>query len=333
MQALIVREAGKLELADIPSPRIGAYDALVKIEVCGICNSTDHKLIEGKMFWAPPFPIVLGHESVGTVVEASKKVRKFKVGDRVTRPLAFWPGSGGGLNVAMGGFAEYGIVRDGLAMATDGDRSLAEDYNVQRQLIVPAHLQPAEASLAISLAETASVFRHLPNLRGKSVVIAGTGVVGLAFGLWAKLSGATVVTVGRRAERLKLARQLGADAAISTQDANWLSQIREAAGGPVSGILEATGDAPLAEQLLSVLDPQGFAVAYGVPPTGVSYSSRWQNANVEEHLSFAWVADLMARGWVKPEWFISRVWPLREAVAAFEQVEQGKVIKGFIRMD
>jgi D-arabinose 1-dehydrogenase-like Zn-dependent alcohol dehydrogenase len=47
----------------------GPYEALVKMEACGICSSTDAKVVDGTMYWAPPFPLVLGHESVGRVVE------------------------------------------------------------------------------------------------------------------------------------------------------------------------------------------------------------------------------------------------------------------------
>ncbi len=94
MKALVVPQAGKLQLANIPPPEISPYDALVRIEACGICNSTDQKLIEGTMYWAPPFPITLGHEAVGTVIEVGAKVRKFKVGDRVTRPIYVPPLAG-----------------------------------------------------------------------------------------------------------------------------------------------------------------------------------------------------------------------------------------------
>lgn len=332
MKALVVPEAGALEIQDIPDPEIGPYDALVRIEVCGICNSTDDKLIAGKMFWAPPFPFVLGHESVGTVVQVGSKVRKYEIGDLVTRPVAFWPGSRQALNVAKGGFAELGMVRDGAAMAADGDTSLADDYDAQRQLVVPKGLDPRDAALAISLSETASVLKHLPNLRGKRVVVAGTGVTGLAFTLWVKLAGGFVITLGRRAERLRKAAKLGADVTINTGNQNYLDEIREAGSGSIDGLIEATGDTELAEHLLAVLQPRGFASAYGVPPVGTQYHPRWETAVVEEHLSFAWVADLIERGWVQTNWFISHAWEFDDVLTAFSQAKRGEVTKGFVRI-
>jgi NADPH:quinone reductase-like Zn-dependent oxidoreductase len=98
---------------------------------------------------------------VGRVVQVGNKVRKFKVGDRVTRPI-YVPPQGESVNSAMGGFAEYGIVTDAQALADDGDASLLEDYNALRQIVVPPHLSTRDAALCISLSETASVLRHLP---------------------------------------------------------------------------------------------------------------------------------------------------------------------------
>lgn len=332
MKALVVTAPGQLEVQEIARPNIGPYEALVQIEVCGICNSTDHKLIEGTMYWAPPFPFVLGHESVGRVVEVGEKVQRFRVGDRVTRPI-YIPPSGGAISAAMGGFAEYGIVTDAQARAADGDDSMLTDYNALRQLVVPADIAPQEAALAISLSETASVLRHLPNPRGQKIVVAGTGVAGLAFVLWFKLAGAHIIALGRRQERLQKARELGADATIDSRDPDFLQQIQCAAGGPVDGLLEATGDTPLASQLLDILRPDGFACAYGVPPSGTNYDPHWKTAIVEEHLSFEWVVDLMRRGWIQPEWFASHSWPFGKVIEAFQQAELGEVTKGFVEMN
>jgi threonine dehydrogenase-like Zn-dependent dehydrogenase len=312
-------------------PQPGPYDALVRMEVCGVCNSTDTKLVHGSMYWGPPPPFLIGHESVGTVVEIGPKVRRFRVGDRVTRVLAYWPGGDLPMRIGNGGFAEYGLVRDGLAMAEEGDPSLARDYNVLREVVVDPAVSARDAALAISLAEAASVLNYLPAVRNQTIIVAGTGVVGYALGLFLKLAGARVVTLGRRAERLAKAVELGADAVVDTRAGDIEAALAEATGGLADGAIEATGDAGLAEQVAAAVKPDGFCSAYGVPPKGVSYGPRWVTSRVEEHESFAWVTDLLRRGWVDPEWFVTHEWPLADAVEAFAQVERGEVLKGFVR--
>ena len=332
MKALIVSQAGQLEFADIGCPEIGPYSALVRIEACGICNSTDHKLIAGTMFWAPPFPIVLGHESVGTVVARGAKVQKFQIGDRVTRPVYVPPPGQTALHAANGGFAEFGVVWDLPAMLQDGNRSLETDYNAQRQLIVPPDISPVQAALAISLSETASVLQHLPEVRGRNIVVAGTGVAGLTFGLWLKLAGARVITVGRRGQRLAKAQTMGADVLVDTKQGGWREELRQAVGGLADGLIEATGDAALAGELVGLLKPGGFASAYGVPPTGTTYPAPWKPSVVEEFLSFEWVISLLRHRWIQPEWLVTHTWPFAQALEAFRQVDRGEVLKGFIVM-
>lgn len=328
MKAVIVSSVGRLEVADVEAPRPGPYDALVQIEACGFCNSTDAKLIEGRMSWGPPCPFVLGHESVGTVLEVGARVRRFCRGDRVTRAMAFWPGERAPLGCANGGMAEYGIVRDAAAMAADGDSSLVDDYNAVRQCVLPKEMSALDGAIAIGLAETASVLRRLPALRGTTVVVAGTGAAGLAFAMWLKFSGARVITLGRREDRLAQALCFGADAAVNTRGESFLDEVRETAGGRIDGIIEATGDAALAGTLLPLVSDDGFACAYGMPPKGVSYGPRWQAAAVEEHLALDWVLDVVERGWVLPEWFLTHKWKLADADEAARQVARGEVLKG-----
>lgn len=328
MRALVVPQRGRLKIEPIAPPAINDYQALVRMECCGICNSTDWKIINGQMSWAGPFPLVLGHESIGKVVQIGEKVRKFKVGDRVTRPV--YPKSET-MNSAFGGFGEYGIVTDAQAMADDGDSSLAGDYVALRQNVVRAGIDPVHAALAISLAETASGLIDLPNLRNRQIIVAGTGIAGLAFILWCKLAGAHVIALGRRAERLELARRLGADVAINTKDQDWVVQSLSQTNGGADGIIEAVGDVQLAGHLLKLRKPQGFAAAYGAPPDGQAYPEQWDAMNVREQVCYDWVCDLLQRRWINPDWFITHTWQFDEVVEAFERVQQGRVLKGFVR--
>jgi len=330
MKSLVIPAAGQLAFADIPRPVPTAYQALVRMEACGFCNSTDHKLVEGTMYWAPPFPLILGHESVGRVIEVGARVTTFRPGDLVTRPIYIAPPEGCDYLPAAGGFAEYGLVHDLPAMLADGDDSLANDYAALRQMVLPPQMSALDGALAISLSETASVLAFLPTVRHRTVLVAGTGIVGVAFCHWLKLAGARVIVLGRRRERLEKALAFGADVAISTLDAAWQSQILQAAGGKVDGMLEATGDAALATAMLDMLTPGGFASAYGVPPTGTTYPAPWETSTVEEHLSFPWVADLFVRGWLKSADWLSHTWTFDEALAAYQQTVSGDVFKGVV---
>jgi threonine dehydrogenase-like Zn-dependent dehydrogenase len=336
VKALVVRSPGSLALEDTHDPQLGPYDALVKMESCGFCNSTDLKLIDGLMDWAPPFPILLGHESVGTIVEIGRRVRKYAMGDMVTRPVAWFEAANGDPNSAFGGFAELGVVRDATAMAHDGDERFIADYNALRQNIVPPELDAVQAALCISLAETASSLAYMPRLRGQKVVIAGTGIAGLSYTLWASMEGAEVLTVGRRQERLDIAMQLGAAHTVDSRShpgpANTLSTaIPEVFGGKADIVIDAIGDVQLAASLEEVVQPAGTLIAYGVPTTGNTYSSRWETARVEEHEAYPWVARMVSSGLVNLSAFLSHTWRFADMERLIPEVEARRVLKAVVR--
>ena len=85
MKAAVIEQVGKpMVIQDIPMPKVGPRDALIKVEACGVCH-TDVHLAEG--FFRPlgidVFPIVPGHEAVGVVQEVGAGVTHLKRGDRV----------------------------------------------------------------------------------------------------------------------------------------------------------------------------------------------------------------------------------------------------------
>ena len=64
MKGIFVVEKNRLGFLDIPEPEPGPFDSLVEVLCCGICNSTDRKIL-GDEFQRGTYPILLGHESVG----------------------------------------------------------------------------------------------------------------------------------------------------------------------------------------------------------------------------------------------------------------------------
>ena len=67
MRALVVERPDRLVMAEMPRPEPGDYEALVRIRACGICNTTDWRVITGSMLPAGEYPVVLGHEHLQRV--------------------------------------------------------------------------------------------------------------------------------------------------------------------------------------------------------------------------------------------------------------------------
>jgi threonine dehydrogenase-like Zn-dependent dehydrogenase len=341
MDALIVTANHTLELQDIRPPQPGPFEALVKIMACGICSTTDPELIRGTQPFHDQYPCVLGHEAIGEVIDVGSKVTSFKMGDWVTRPVAIWPDtSSEGLASAWGGYAEFGIVRDQQAMAAAGDHSVDDNYTALRQNVLPQSIGIKAAVLSIALAETLSCSRHL-DLVGRSVCIAGTGVAGLSLILWSKLAGAKrIIVLGRRSERLQLAKELGADDCINVREQSPVEGIRELCAGGVDCFIEASGAIEQLQVAARSICNGGTVAVYGIAPDG-HYDLDWTwlptdirivQPPVEEHLARAEVVKLIIEGKIPVARFMTHSWPLAQFKEAFGAIHNGSVVKSMLTM-
>ena len=342
MKALVVTEEHKLECWDIPMPQIGDYEALVNIKACGICSTTDREIIAANPPFDKEYPGVLGHEAVGEVIEVGSKVRKFAVGDLVTRAAAIWPGeTRDGVHSIWGGFAEYGIVRDLAAAHEGGSDAVPADWVGERHVVLPPGLDLRQAVLSIALAETASWFWYLPPVGGKTVCVAGTGIAGLSIAIWSKLAGARVIVLGRRQVRLDLAVELGADDGVNVTEEDVPARVRELNDGEgVDFFVEAAGKNDQVRVGLSVIKPGGLVAVYGTAP-GYGHDLTWSYGPLpasishyptEEHKGSPWVTQLLGRGYILTDKLMTHAWPLAEYEAAFAAVAAGEVVKGMLEM-
>ena len=199
MKAAILEEPKKLVVKDISKPVCGENDLLLKIHRASICAS-DLMYYKG-LFPCPTYPIILGHECSGEVMEVGKNVKNFRLGDRVT----FW---GGG---DFGGFAEYRAVRPGpreLFRSEDGfwyDRSQA--------VIKLSDGVSYEEGAILEVLCSAMRTIYASGLRpADKVVVLGMGAGGLMLLQGARALGASVL-IGIDLEdfRLGKAKELGAD--------------------------------------------------------------------------------------------------------------------------
>src|SRR5437762_8862138 len=89
MRAMVLHEPKRsLELRDVPKPKPGKGQLLVRVSTCGVCR-TDLHIVDGELP-DPKLPLILGHEIVGRVEELGRHVKTFREGDRVGIPWLGW---------------------------------------------------------------------------------------------------------------------------------------------------------------------------------------------------------------------------------------------------
>src|SRR5689334_6339397 len=93
MKALLLSKYKQLEIADLPEPKAGADEILIRVAACGICGSDVHGY-DGSSGRRIP-PIVMGHEAAGRVGQVGSKVKGCREGDRVTFDSTIYCGSCG----------------------------------------------------------------------------------------------------------------------------------------------------------------------------------------------------------------------------------------------
>ncbi len=262
MKGLVVYQDGTMKVEQLPKPVIGDYGALVQNLSCGICNGTDFKLIHASFKGFDTYPAVLGHESVGRVVEVGAKVTSFKPGDLVLRSI-LEKVEDEKYASGWGSFAEYGVVGDIAAMKTDGREDYYDIYLAQQ--VVPAHLDPHQAVMLITLKEVLSGLQRFGVDSGASVLIHGAGPVGLSMVRFAKLKGAGPIVVSEpNADRRGRAAKLGADVVIDPTAEDLLAKAKGIEPDGFDFVIDAVGINRLMTDSLKIVKFNGKVGIYGI---------------------------------------------------------------------
>ncbi|HHX41006.1 MAG TPA: zinc-binding dehydrogenase [Armatimonadetes bacterium] len=268
MLAAMVTAPGRVELREVPRPKLGPYDALTRTLACSFCRGTDTHLIHGTLPFGPPMPFILGHEGVGEVIATGERCRKFRVGDRVLRAGAAYPaGMEGAPRIGWGGFAEYGLLTDIEALRADDPSARPTAGSAAMQQPIPLEMDANEATVLITLKETLSALRRARFQPGMDVLILGTGPVGLAFAMCARALGARkILAAGRHVGRLDRMRRFGADEGADLTAGEIGPLVKAATGGRgVDLAIDAVGDRGRIGALLATLARGGSVGIYGVP--------------------------------------------------------------------
>jgi threonine dehydrogenase-like Zn-dependent dehydrogenase len=259
VRAAVLVEPRTLVARDFPRPAIGADDALLRIEACGICGS-DYEQYEGAQPQHEdytPYPVIPGHEPLGIIEEIGAGARRrwgVGEGDRV----AVRSGYGCGQCEACRRWEPRACPkRGGTYGYTDVNRpphlwgGYAEHMYLSPHSVVrrmdprlPAGVAVMFNPLAAGLSWAAAVPGTGP---GDRVVILGAGQRGLCSVIGARAAGARQVVItglGRDAAKLALARELGADVTVNAETEDVVARVREATGGGAEVVVDTTPYAP-----------------------------------------------------------------------------------------
>lgn len=344
MKAAVVVEPGRLEIREVPEPRIGEYQVLVEQLACGVCTGTDSKLIEGHFKGFDTYPAVLGHEAVGRVVERGRHVRHFQVGDLVLRPGLEQIGDGS-VHSGWGAFARYGVAGDWRAMQEDGrtrpEAGYLDLYLSQQK--VPPSLAPAHAAMMITYKEVLSSAYRFGFRPNASILVYGLGPVGLTFVRFAKILGlGPILAVDRHTNRRALALAFGADGCCDPTEENPEAWARRRMPGRLDFVVDAVGVSDLINRAMSIVKFNGAICVYGVAPE-TSMRLDWTRAPYNWSLHFLqWptfpdesATHQQVLGWVEgrmvdPGQLITHVLPLDGLPEAFELLRERKALKVII---
>jgi D-arabinose 1-dehydrogenase-like Zn-dependent alcohol dehydrogenase len=266
MKAAVIDKPGSLVVQEIPMPVPGEFDVLCELLYGATCSGTDLHLIDGIFPWLPSYPAILGHESIGKVVEIGKQVRNFKVGDLVTRVGApKMPQVG--LDICWGGFAEYGLARDHWEMYRQG--IAPDEWNSYRvNQIVPPEIDPRDATMLITWRETFSYITRMGVTKGASILVLGSGGNGLSFINHAVNIGANPIVMVGNVTRKETAFMVGATHVFDYTSLDWQNQAGELCPEGFDFIIDAVGKQTSAKEGLKQVKSKGVFGIYGIDDFG-----------------------------------------------------------------
>jgi alcohol dehydrogenase, propanol-preferring len=243
MRALVLHEpGGPLVLEDVPVPRPGPGEVLVRVRACGlgltlVWNRSGRSGTSGKL------PRIIGHEIAGDVTEIGANVEGFKPGDRVN--VYYY---------LVCGYCRWcKRAREDLCDNQKGHVGRHNDGGLAEYVKLPAinlcHLPPEISYVdAVVTADAIATPVHVLRARadvqpGETVlVVGGGGGVGIHMVQMAKFLGAQVIAVDIRAEKLALAKQVGADEVINSRERSFDKEVNRITNGfGVDVVVEMVG--------------------------------------------------------------------------------------------
>lgn len=243
MKALVLKEYLKFDYTEVPLPAFGRDDVLIRVKAVSICGSDVHGY-DGSSGRRQP-PVIMGHEASGIIEQVGSEVTGFKPGDSVVFDSTEYCGK---CPYCLKGQVNLCNNRRVLGVSTgeyNRDGAFAEFVSVPSRLLypMPAGVTFEQAAMVEPLAIAMHAYRISPVVIGDTVVVFGTGTIGLMIIQSLKAAGcAEIIAVDLDDLKLDMAKKLGATLTINSAKQDVQEAVFAVTGGEGADVcFEAVG--------------------------------------------------------------------------------------------
>ncbi|MGW7069970.1 Zn-dependent alcohol dehydrogenase [Streptomyces sp. NPDC054855] len=343
-------EGSRVEVVDdleIRDP--GPGEVLVAVKAAGLCHS-DLSVIDGTIPF--PSPVVLGHEGAGVVEAVGAGVTHVTAGDHVALSTIASCGACGECNRGRPTMCRRAIGMPDQPFSRGGEpihQFAANSAFAERTVVkavqavkIPEDIPLTSAAL-IGCGVVTGVGAALNRAkvdRGDSVVVIGTGGIGLNVLQGARIAGATrIVAVDANPGKEPVARQFGATHFFSSATADGVKELLPTGADHV---FECVGRVELIRQAIDLLDRHGQAILLGVPPATAEASFLVSSLFLDKSIlgcrygsarpqrDFALYAELYREGRLLLDELVTATYPVEDFAKAVGDAEAGRVARGVL---
>ncbi len=276
MKAAILENKGVMTYGDVEQPVLQSGHVLLQVNAASICGSDLSRYVKGHRL----YPLILGHEVAGVIIETGAGVDAQLVG-RHAAVIPLVPCFE--CNECQRGFFSACHRYSFIGSRQSGGFAEYVQIPVRNVLLLPDSISFEKATLI----EPATVARHILDLgnfeAGQSAVVLGGGSIGLMTVQWLRILGAKlIVCTDVLDENLATARDLGAHKTFNPKRVNVKDEVRKLIGDGVDLTIEASGSPQALAESIQITRPRGTVVCAGNQP-------------LDANLPMAFIEDLMRR--------------------------------------
>ncbi len=332
MRAAIARQLkAPLSIETLPIPQPGPGDVLIKVTACGVCHSDLHA-VDGDWQPLPALPLIPGHEVTGHVAALGAGVTTLAIGARVGVPWLY--SACGACELCLAGMETICKTAEATGYSKPGGYA---EYLVAPAAFCGRLRDDIDMyAMAPILCAGVTTYRGLKRTRarpGQWMAVVGIGGLGHIAVQYARAMGLRVAAVDVAADKLALAKTLGAEILINGREGDAVKAVQEQIGGAHGAVVTAIAPAAF-EQAIGMLRPGGTVAYIGLPGGDkdairasismlVNSELSVRGSSVGTRQDLAEAIDFASRGVVSAQ--IERQ-PLEAINAIFGRMRKGEIV-------